>query len=522
MATPQITTIAQPLTGDLFVDLATTGFRWLLNADRTIDWSISGGFGTEFWIDPNQTRNIVQTALDNVSYYANVRFNYVGSFSTPTAAAAGGSEINFSGDGANRFFTADNQWARGFFPSGQSEGVYAGAAGDVYLNLRSDANDLPSFEPGTTGYALLLHELGHALGLKHPHDDGGTGRPTFEQLGLGELDKDWATVMSYNDDYDWNLYGFSPATWMPLDVLALQYLYGPNMATNAGDSLFNLNFSNAYLTLWDASGIDTLNFSGMSQGFEIDLPFLQLSNLIPNRLGLAVPLSEAELDSPKTLLWMLGEIENVTGTGFADDIFGNDLRNVLNGGAGNDYIDGDAGQDYIRGDEGNDELWGGADFDDINGNMGNDTASGEAGNDWVVGGKDNDLLFGDDGDDLVYGNLGSDTCHGGAGDDIVRGGQQEDSLTGGSGNDYLSGDRENDTLTGGSGADIFHSHSEAGVDRITDFNRGEGDQIQLLAGSTYTVAQVGADTVVSIGSNGAQLILAGVSMSSLTGNWITA
>jgi hypothetical protein len=77
-------------------------------------------------------------------------------------------------------------------------------------------------------------------------------------------------------------------------------------------------------------------------------------------------------------------------------------------------------------------------------------------------------------------------------------------------------------MSGGLGADLFHSHSEAGVDQIVDFNLAEGDRVQLLAGSTYTVAQVGADTVISIGGGGAQLVLAGVSMSSLMGDWITA
>lgn len=219
------------------------------------------------------------------------------------------------------------------------------------------------------------------------------------------------------------------------------------------------------------------------------------------------------------------------GGGGDDSLSGEDGDDRLVGGAGADTVSAGAGADtlsdasgtnYLRGDEGDDSIVGGAGFDDINGNMGNDTCVSGGGDDWVVGGKDNDSLTGSAGANLVYGNLGNDTCEGGAGNDIVRGGQQDDLLSGGAGDDYLSGDRGNDTVTGGGGADIFHSHSEAGVDRITDFNRGEGDQVQLLAGSTYTVAQVGADTVVTIGDSGAQLILAGVSMSSLTGNWITA
>ncbi|MBX3485283.1 PQQ-dependent sugar dehydrogenase [Phenylobacterium sp.] len=177
------------------------------------------------------------------------------------------------------------------------------------------------------------------------------------------------------------------------------------------------------------------------------------------------------------------------------------------------------GGDYLRGDEGNDTILGGAGFDDINGNMGDDSVSGGAGDDWVVGGKDQDWLSGDDGADIVLGNLGDDTCDGGAGADTVRGGQGDDLLFGGAGNDFISGDRGDDTATGGAGADIFNSFGDAGLDRITDFNRAEGDRIRLDPGSTYTVAQEGADTVVSI-TGGARVVLAGVQLSSLTGDWI--
>jgi len=212
----------------------------------------------------------------------------------------------------------------------------------------------------------------------------------------------------------------------------------------------------------------------------------------------------------------------------ADEIIGGAAANLLSGlsgddtitgRAGNDTIDGGEGTGYLRGDEGDDQIVGGSGFDDINGNMGNDTASGGLGEDWVVGGKDNDSLSGGAAFDLVYGNLGNDTLDGGEGADIVRGGQQDDVLSGGAGDDYVSGDRDNDTVTGGSGADIFHSFGDAGLDLVTDFNRAEGDRVLLDAGATYTVAQVGADTVVSLGG-GAQMVLAGVSMGSLTGDWI--
>jgi len=213
----------------------------------------------------------------------------------------------------------------------------------------------------------------------------------------------------------------------------------------------------------------------------------------------------------------------------ADIITGGDAANVLGGLTGDDTIsgrggadtiDGGAGRGYLRGDDGNDRITGGADFDDINGNVGNDTASGGLGDDWVVGGKDNDSLAGGEGADLVYGNLGDDVCEGGDGHDIVRGGQQSDLLFGGAGDDWLSGDRDSDTLTGGAGADTFHSFAEAGVDRVTDFNRAEGDRVLLDPGTTYVVLEESGDVVILM-NGGGQLVLAGVSLSSLTGDWIT-
>jgi hypothetical protein len=101
----------------------------------------------------------------------------------------------------------------------------------------------------------------------------------------------------------------------------------------------------------------------------------------------------------------------------------------------------------------------------------------------------------------------------------VRGGQANDVLTGGAGNDWLSGDRGDDTITGGAGADIFHGSQDAGIDRITDFNYAEGDRVTFDPGTTYTIAQQGADVVVTM-SAGNQMILTNVQLSGLGSDWI--
>lgn len=207
----------------------------------------------------------------------------------------------------------------------------------------------------------------------------------------------------------------------------------------------------------------------------------------------------------------------IHGNGGGDTIYAGDGNDVVY--ASNPSSSESGGASYLRGDAGSDWIRGSSGFDDINGNEGNDTGSGGSGDDWVVGGKDNDRLFGESGNDLVYGNLGSDTCDGGEGNDTLRGGQDRDVLWGGAGDDYVSGDKGDDTVSGGAGADLFHTFGDAGIDRVLDFNLSEGDRVLLDPGTQYTVAQDGADTVISM-TGGGQMVLVGVQLGSLTPGWI--
>jgi Ca2+-binding RTX toxin-like protein len=274
-----------------------------------------------------------------------------------------------------------------------------------------------------------------------------------------------------------------------------------------GESLTGGSVNSA--ELHGAGGALTMNFTPVQVLSLLDAvrsqpPAVFLENLLATKNNIqATPNAD--------LLRGFGGDDNINGDGGADTMFG---------GPGDDALWGMNGDDYLRGDEGNDLIEGGDGFDDLNGNMGNDVIDGEGGDDWTVGGKDNDRLNGGDGGDIVYGNLGADTCSGGNGDDIVRGGQEDDEIRGGPGNDWLSGDRGNDTVTGDAGADIFHSFGEAGIDRVTDFTRADGDRVLLDPGTSYTVAQVDSDTVISM-NGGGQVILVGVQMSTLTGDWIS-
>jgi hypothetical protein len=84
------------LTNDLVIDGLTNGYFWQLDSSKTIDYSISSGFNGEYWISPNLVAQYMGAALNTISVYADVSFNYVGQFSTPSYSAYYGSEINLS------------------------------------------------------------------------------------------------------------------------------------------------------------------------------------------------------------------------------------------------------------------------------------------------------------------------------------------------------------------------------------------------------------------------------------------
>ena len=424
--------------------------------------------------------------------------------------------------------------------------------GDIWIDGEYRGEE---FEFGGFLFLTLLHEIGHVLGLKHPFED--TLLPT-------EFDNTRYTVMAYNDfDDAWYRFFYlengqvtgatflvQPTTPMPLDILAIQGLYGA--ATNIEQGATTYEFDTRFPvmeTVVDSGGIDTFDMSDHTRPSVVNLTPGAFSSIgylsIEAQLAFwrgqfpDTPTSffSDALNRPGGYTWSNNVatsqdtvIENVRAGSGNDTINGNAADNSLSGGAGSDRIYGSTGNDiieggsagvagnYLRGDEGNDSITGGNNFDDANGNMGNDTVATGDGDDFCVGGKDNDVLFGDEGNDFVYGNLGDDSCTGGGGNDTVRGGQGTDALSGGGGNDFVSGDRGDDTMTGGAGADIFHSSSDAGIDRILDFSLADGDRVLLDPGTAFTVMQVGGDTIVQMSN--AQVVLVGFSMSSLSAGTI--
>lgn len=150
-------------------------------------------------------------------------------------------------------------------------------------------------------------------------------------------------------------------------------------------------------------------------------------------------------------------------------ILGEDGRDTLVGGSGNDTLLGNKGRDSIHGTDGDDVLVGGLE---------RDTLVGGNQNDDLDGGKGGDLVIGGNGDDTINGNDGPDRLDGGSDNDLLLGGVGNDRLQGGSGHDILLGEAGIDVLTGSLGNDIVVGG--AGTDNLA----GQDDTDIMIGGTT--------------------------------------
>lgn len=383
-------------------------------------------------------------------------------------------------------------------------------AGDVWLHSETLSASSAVFS--------AKHELGHGLGLKHPFD----ALPQNPFTLSTTLDSWDYTVMSYTSTREFNgatSVDLGPQTFMWLDILALQAIYGPNETHAQGDTTYDFNTGRHYLTLWDTGGVDTIDVAASTKNLMLDLTpgsWLNVGTVVTySNNGQTVGTKNATVYVPPTVT-----LENAKAGSGNDLLKGNSAANTLIGGAGADTVFGGAGNDHLwagagdvsadhyYGEDGNDVVGVGAGDDFAAGGAGADTIYGGLGNDLLLAGSwtdsngdalytegefllsstENELLWGGSGDDTIISSNGADTIGGGLGDDDIRAGGGADVIYGGKGTDDVG---PNDTIDGGGGNDTIYGG--AGADEILG---GAGDDLIFNGAGVDTVSGgLGKDTI---------------------------
>ena len=497
---------------------------------------------------------------------ARYAFNQIASYIPRTFVETTGSNALFRLAEADAVNYTDNQFVainRGLHGITTAEANLPEHAGDnpAYTPLRLS----PSYAQGHSWYnhtdynnptvgsaalqAGIMHEIGHTLGLKHGHAAEGQ----FPALPF-ERDSYEYSVMTYrqyvgDDPATGDSAPHHATTFQINDIAALQYMYGANFSTNAGNTTYTWNattgdyFINGVsqgapssgnyvlMSIWDGGGQDTYFLGNFTTNLTIDLRPGGAGIVMP---GLAANLGDghfarASVYNPYLYggIHTASLIENAYGGSGDDVIYGNQVANLVVGGAGRDSLVGNGGADQLAGQSGSDYIYGGDDGDAISGGTegdslsgdggadyilgeaGNDAIAGGAGGDVIDGGGDNDTLWGHDpsgaGDlgDLINGGSGNDVIIGHSGADRLYGGAGQDTIAGGSDGDVIYGEAGNDELFGGAGGDAFvFDQANFAADNIWDFTPGQ-DKIIM---STALFANFAAIRAAAVGGPGVTVI----------------
>ncbi|MFK7733466.1 MAG: hypothetical protein AB8B48_17735 [Pseudomonadales bacterium] len=279
---------------------------------------------------------------------------------------------------------------------------------------------------------------------------------------------------------------------------------------------------------------DVADFSDAVVGVSVNLGEAKDSN------GFTTAVMGAEVDR-------LRNLEDISGSSFADTIVGDDGEQILLGKDGDDSIDGAGGNDSLDGGLGNDLLEGGLGEDTVNASVGSDVFDGGgdvdtidysrlaeagsiavtlsgAGNAEVIlngdaanadGNNDQlrnveniiategaDRLFGDDQDNVLEGLGNDDVLSGGAGDDTLRGGEGRDSA------DYsLASNGVNIDLSSG----IVANDGDGGRDELDGIEdlTGSDHQDTLIGNEEDNVLSGGLEDDILAGRGGDDLLQGG-------------
>ena len=377
-------------------------------------------------------------------------------------------------------------------------------AGDVWINADAPIAS-EAWTPGSQGFAILLHEIGHALGLKHPFQASNDNAALLD----GALDSRSYTVMSYSARAGTpnSIFDFEPTTPMLLDIAAIQRLYGASASSHPSDDTYTFAGTGSYhQTLWDTGGTDTIVVNSAT-GATIDLRggFHGSRNRRADCCARPVRQRAGAVDN----VWIAfgTVIENATGGTGPDRASGNAVANTLAGRAGNDTLSGGAGNDLLDGGTGIDM----ADYEDAPGAvrvslLASGAQATGAGLDTLLciqalrGSAHADLLRGDAGDDALLGDPGDDTLDGGAGADTLDGSFGIDTVSYGANAGAVVVDLWNFARQQtGAGTDLLISIEAAIGTAFDDRLRGTGEANTLDGGT-------GNDTLKGYGGGDAFIV----------------
>ena len=261
-------------------------------------------------------------------------------------------------------FQRDSLSSQGGDAVGYAETLFYPNTGEInasIIHLKNTydwVNDASNNIVGSVKYpSVAVHEIGHALGLKHPGHYGHSDEAPF--LPSGE-DSTAFTVMSYHGAEP-SEYFYTDKVAQIFDVAAIQYLYGVNPYQRTGSDTYTIG--DRYI--WDGGGNDTLDASAERQAV-----YLNLNGGTWQHSGAR---SDSLLDDGQAFIGYGTVIENAEGSRFNDTIVGNSANNIINGNGGNDFISGGGGNDRLSGGAGNDVLYGGGGRDTLTGGSGRDT-----------------------------------------------------------------------------------------------------------------------------------------------------